>query len=95
MTHTKDMLAAALREAGLSEMMVDRASRGYYHDFMSPLDTPTLMLCEELAKADTPAALALRRRVVNGDFDSTKEEADDWAKSPEGQEAFNKLKDKL
>jgi hypothetical protein len=35
--------------------------------------------------------MALRRRVINGDFDASKEESDEWAESPEGQDTFKKL----
>jgi hypothetical protein len=38
--HTKDKLAAALRDIGQSDM-ADRAAMGYWHDFLSPLTAPT------------------------------------------------------
>lgn len=95
--HTKDMLAAALREAGLGEM-AERAATGYYHDFLSPLALPELQLMDDLAVAAakhpasmTDKILALRNRVMNGDFDASKEESDDWAASPEGRATFAKL----
>jgi len=93
--HTKDQLAEALRKLGLTEM-ADKAATGYYHDFLSPLDTPTMQLCDELAKASrgNPAKdliLSLRNDVIDGKYDATKEESDDWARSPEGQFAFNSL----
>jgi hypothetical protein len=83
-THTKDILAQALRDAGLGDMSI-KAAQGYYHDFLSPLATPELTLMAELAEVGTPAAMALRKRVMNGDFDATKEESDEWAKSEAGQ----------
>ena len=88
--HTKDILAGELRKAGLNQM-ADKAATGYYHDFLSPLDTPCLQLAADLASAGTPAALALRKRHLNGDFDASKEESDDWANSPDGKETFSKL----
>lgn len=94
--HTKDMLAQALREVGLQGMAA-LAAQGYYHDFLSPLDLPEITLVENLAQAarDNPlqsdAILALRRRVIDGDFDASKEESDEWAASPEGQAAFRML----
>lgn len=85
--HTKDKLAEALRAAGLAEMSV-RAAEGYYHDYLSPLATPELQLVADLEEAGTPAAMELRARVVDGEFDATEEEGDEWAASPEGQEAM-------
>lgn len=88
--HTKDRLAAALDRAGLADMAA-RARQGYYHDFLSDLDFPDLQLAADLAAAGTPAALALRARHLNGEFDATGAEADAWAQSAEGQNAFAAL----
>jgi len=75
--HTKDVLAAELHKAGLHDMAM-RAGQGYYHDFMSPLATPCLHLAADLAEVGTPAALALRERHLNGEFDASREEGDEW-----------------
>jgi hypothetical protein len=75
--HTKDVLAAELHKAGLHDMAM-RAGQGYYHDFMSPLATPCLQLAADLAKVGTPQAMALRDRHLNGEFDASKEEGDEW-----------------
>ena len=88
--HTKDKLAKALRKIGLTEM-ADKAATGYYHDFLSPLDFPEMQLVNDLMKVGTSEAMALRRRVMDGEFDASAKEGDDWAKSPEGQDAFSKL----
>lgn len=88
--HTKDILAEALRKAGLLSMSI-MAAQGYYHDFLSPLDMPCQQLAADLAKAGTPAAMALRARHLNGEFDASKEESDEWASGPDGQEAFRSL----
>lgn len=96
MTHTKDLLADELMKLGLQDMSL-KARGGFYHDFLSPLATPELRLCADLmAAAHTPGAnadgiLQLRRRVINGDFDASREESDEWAASPEGLEAFRLL----
>lgn len=90
MTHTKDILAAALTEAGLTEMAA-KAATGYYHDFLSPLDFPELTLAADLARVGTVEALELRNRVIDGDFDASKEESEAWAASPEGQETMAEL----
>jgi len=95
MTHTKDQLAEALCALGLQEM-ASKASSGWYHDYISPLPTPTITLVDDLAVAaskspNSEQIMALRRRVMDGDFDASTEESDEWAKSPEGQDAFSRL----
>ena len=96
--HSKDKLAEALRNVGLNQM-ADRAAEGYYHDFMSPLPLPEMQLVRDLtdamydgrsADAGQPLA-ALRKRVIDGEFDATAKESEEWAASPEGREAFNAL----
>lgn len=91
--HTKDKLAAELREGGLNDM-ADKAEQGYYHDYLSPLDTPCIQLSNDLLEAGTPAALALRARHHEGEFDASIEEGEEWAESEEGQEAFRSLVNK-
>lgn len=88
--HTKDFLAQELENAGLSEMAA-RARTGYYHDYLSPLATPELQLLADLQAAGTPAALKLRDRHINGEFDASTEESEEWAQSPEGQAIFREL----
>lgn len=94
--HTKDILAEALRDVGLDEM-AKRASEGYYHDFLSPLPFPELELEEELRVArakkvfggkEWHAIEAVRRRLMNGDFDASLEESEAWMNGPEGQAAL-------
>jgi len=91
--HTKDILAEALTGAGLHEMAA-KAREGYYHDFLSPLATPSIQLAADLLEAGTPAAMALRVRHMNGEFDSSAEESQEWANSKEGQRTFLKLASK-
>jgi hypothetical protein len=94
--HTKDKLAEALREVGLDKM-AEKAATGYYHDYLSPLDLPEMQLMTELGLAAgknferTAAILALRKRVIDGDFDASEEESDAWAASEDGQEAMRLL----
>src|SRR4029077_3394780 len=93
MTHSKDILAAELRKAGLEEM-AKMAEKGFYHDYLSPFDFPESMLDRDLVaaiRAGNEAAKDLRRRHHQGEFDATKEESDDWAASEEGQAAFRSL----
>ena len=88
--HTKDILAAELRKAGLDDM-ANKAAAGWYHDYLSPLDTPCLQLAADLLSAGTDAAMAIRARHLNGEFDATHKESEEWANSPEGRDAFNRL----
>ena len=88
--HTKDFLAQELEKAGLADMAA-KARDGYYHDFLSPLGDPAIQLAADLAAAGTPEARALRARHLDGEFDASLEESDEWAASPEGQAAFNEL----
>lgn len=89
--HTKDKLAAALRDIDLQEM-ADKAATGYYDDFLSELTMPMIQLVSDLERVGTTPALQLRKRVIEGEFDSTKEEADAWAASPEGQKTMGGLR---
>ena len=85
--HTAVKLAKLLREADLNEM-ADKAEVGYYHDFLSPIDMPSIQLATDLAvaaKTGNKAAGLLLARHYNGDFDASLEESNDWAKSEDGQ----------
>jgi hypothetical protein len=88
--HTKDKLAEALRQAGLPKI-AGRAARGEFDDFLSPHATPQMELIKALDISGSHAARAIRKRVINGDFDATKEESEAWAASPEGQATFRKF----
>lgn len=88
--HTKDILAAELTKAGLHKMAA-KAAEGYYHDFLSPLDFPCLQLATDLAIAGTSEALKLRARHLNGEFDATAQESEEWIQSSEGKAALSKL----
>lgn len=95
--HTKDKLAAALREIGLDEMAV-QAESGWYHDFLSPLAMPEMQLIRDLTEAmhandpDAGQSIALlRKRVIDGDFDASTEESEAWSKSHDGKQTFAML----
>ena len=92
--HTKDKLAAALLEAGLPKLAA-KAAEGYYHDFLSPLATPSMQLLididEVFAKHPTVELAKLRTRHMNGDFDASTEEGEEWAASEDGQAAVSRL----
>lgn len=88
--HTKDILADELRKIGLTEM-ADKAATGYYHDYLSPLAMPCMQLAQDLQKHHTRAARELLKRHLNGEFDATKEESDEWAETADGQAAREAL----
>lgn len=101
--HTTAKLARALSGIpGVPKEMIAKAIEGFYHDYMSPLAMPELQLISDLRdlaqapatpRDSRPLLRAMARRVVDGEFDATKEESDEWARSPEGQETFRQLAD--
>lgn len=98
---TRDKLAAELRKvaaiaspenAAKYEAFAVRAATGEFDDYAEPSDAahicPITQLHAELSAAGFTKFAA---RVANGEFDATKEESDEWARSPEGQEAARRL----
>jgi hypothetical protein len=59
-------LGKALREVGYPPSVVDKAHRGYWSDFKSTIAFPKLDLA---AMLERDGHLALRQRVIQGDFD--------------------------
>jgi|SRR5215469_5180062 len=98
---TSEKLAKALAAIpGVPDDMATRARAGHYDDYKSELAFPLMQLTTELiglaALPATPhdSRVLLRemiRDVANGVYDGTKEEAEEWGRSPEGQEAFRDL----
>jgi hypothetical protein len=84
------VLAGALQAAGL-EPLAARAHAGEFNEFFGPHATPELILAAELACIATPAAMAVRQRLINGDFDAGSEESEEWSQSPEGQDVMRRL----
>ena len=74
---TSDKLAQVLDEHGLSAM-AKRAREGYYDDYRSPIATPIRELVQDLQAAGQHE---LANRAANGEFDGTKEEAEEWRKN--------------
>jgi hypothetical protein len=97
--HTARILAAALEAAGAPRDMIDRAERGYYHDYLSPLAAPAVALVtelhavanEELDPEVRAALFDLRADVMAGRHDASKAEGSAWAASPEGRETLREL----
>jgi hypothetical protein len=99
--HTNTKLARALEVIpGVPPDMITRARDGYYHDYLSPLATPEVQLVADLrelaarpatARNSRPLLRALAQAVTDGQYDAGKEESDEWARSPEGQETMAAL----
>src|SRR5262245_5429385 len=87
--HTKDRLAQVLRNMKL-DALAERAADGEFDDFLSDHVNPQMVLADELAKIGNTSAMYLRKRLINGDFDATKEESEAWAQSPEGRAVFDR-----
>lgn len=86
-------LSAALREAGLTELAA-RAHAGEFNEFFGEYAAPELLLADLLHKVGTPAALAVRARLINGEFDAGVDESKEWGASAEGQDAMRRLVDR-
>lgn len=89
--HTKDYLAQELEKCGLKEMAA-KARTGYYHDFLSPLDMPETQLLLDLRDVNHgPAVEDLIQRHLNGEFDASLAESEEWANSAEGRASMGML----
>ena len=94
---TRDRLAAELRKvaaiaspdhAAKYEAFAVRAAKGEFDDYADTYVCPITQLHNELKKAGFDKFAA---RVASGEFDATKEESDEWARSPSGQDAAKRL----
>jgi len=86
---TRAKLALALEVAGAPAAMIAQAVDGYYDDYLSPLAAPISQLVHDARAAGLPGIAA---RAQNGEFDGQRWEAVAWAKSPEGQAVFRRLR---
>jgi len=101
--HTTVKLAETLAAIpGVPKHMIQHAIDGYYHDYLSPLTFPEIQLVSDLRElASAPATprnsrpllRQMAERVIDGEFDASKEESDAWVASPDGQETFRQLLD--
>lgn len=94
---TREKLAAELRKvaaqalpdhAARYEVFAKRAETGEFDDYADTYVFPVTQLYTELMAAGFTKFAA---RVAAGEFDATKEESDEWARSPSGQEAAKRL----
>lgn len=86
-TATERLLEAlmGLPQSARRDTMIACAMRFGYHDYRSvDYDMPKIALVHGL-RAVGQQAEALVQRVIAGEFDESKEEADEWAASPGGQ----------
>lgn len=97
MLRTRDKLAAELRKvaaiaspdnAAKYEAFAKRAETGEFDDYADTYVCPITQLYSELISVGFTKFAA---RVANGEFDATKEESDEWARSPSGQDAAKRL----
>lgn len=84
-TPTTEKLAKALEEAGAPEEMITHARAGYYDEYKSDVATPIIYLAHD---AQSAGLTTIAERAKAGDFDAPDWEADEWARSPEGQATF-------
>lgn len=57
--------------------MIDKAKEGYYSDYDSPIATPCIQLVMDLRSLGIED---VAKRAIEGEFDATKEESDEWYK---------------
>jgi hypothetical protein len=89
---TRERLAQALIGEGYVHAAMIAAARAARYDayLQDVTPFPLMLLVEDLRQYGTKAQ-AITARVMNGEFDGTKEEGDAWAASPDGQETFAEL----
>lgn len=94
---TRDRLAAELRKLAASvdphkaakyEAFAKRAEAGKFDDYAETYVCPITQLYSELMAS---GLTGFAKRVASGEFDATKEESDEWARSATGQEAAKQL----
>ena len=92
-------LADALMHAGLPEMSF-AARDCRYHDFRSSLPDPASALDRELLAAMAQPGLTMEQKTTimdirtrhhAGEWDATKDESEEWAAGPDGQDALGRL----
>jgi len=85
---TTERLAEALSLAGAPKWMIDNANAGVYDDFKSPHALPIMTLVFDAQSCGLPTIID---RAKAGEFDGTKEEADEWANSADGRATFSEF----
>lgn len=87
-TPTNERLAMALKEARAPEWMVTAAREGRYDDYKSPLAFPIMQLVADCRQYGLTRII---KRAQEGEFDSVKQEADEWALTEEGRQILSEF----
>jgi hypothetical protein len=90
MRESDRLLAEALREAGLEEL-VARAADGEWNDYFGRHGVPQHHLVETLRRYTGRRRVAANKmidRVLRGDFNGTDAESDEWLSTPEAQDVM-------
>jgi hypothetical protein len=87
---TTERLARALEERQNPRLdgMIRKARAGAYDDYLSESPTPINDLVRDLVQNGEHE---LAGRAMRGEFDGTREEAQAWANSPEGEDVFREF----
>jgi hypothetical protein len=93
-------------ERALFVPLINQARAGYYHDYMSPIAMPDVQLVTDLRElADRMGPVAthgssargmignLVSEVIDGKFEATVKEGEDWLLSEDGQRALAQLRE--
>lgn len=83
-------LVRALEGASAPDYLVKRAKENAFHDFLSPSPMPIHDLVSECRKVGLHG---IAKRAIEGEFDATKPESDEWMRSDDGQRALTMLSD--
>lgn len=88
---TAKLVEALEKEVQTRKMVeiLEKAKQDYYHDYVGEAELPQIELVNDLKAAS--ASRRIIKRVVDGDFDGTKEESEEWANSPEGRSVFGEF----
>lgn len=95
---TSENLAVVLESVGLTSL-ARKARADQYHDYLSDDAMCSIALERDLREARDRARDPILKRLIedvrqrhlNGEFDASKEEGDEWAASEEGQDVFRRL----
>jgi len=87
MDSTRELIKV-LQDADAPREFIDRARRGDFHDFKSQSATP---INDLIAVCHKYGLNEIAQKAMEGEFDATQEEADEWTKSDEYKEIISRL----
>ena len=85
---TERLALEALHDPALAGMIA-QARAGYYDDFKSSIAAPQGQLVVDIRAHGHPE---FAQRVIDGEFDATREEGEAWINSPDGQAVLDQLR---